>query len=143
MTKAVPLPPETRQPPNSALNRGRGFATFDEPGKTLLVDDEGNPDFVAIQQTEEFAALRRSALVFIFPATALFLTWYLTYVIASAYAHDFMATRVLGVVNVGIVVGLLQFASTIVLTLSYARYAKRRLDPQARAVRALAESVED
>ncbi|PRY29713.1 DUF485 domain-containing protein [Umezawaea tangerina] len=143
MTKAVPHPLETRQTPNSTPNRGRGFATFDEPGKTLLVDDEGYPDFVAIQQTEEFAALRRSALVFIFPATALFLTWYLTYVVASAYAHDLMSMKVVGVVNVGIVVGLLQFVSTIVLTLSYARYARRRLDPQASAVRGLAESVED
>jgi uncharacterized membrane protein (DUF485 family) len=139
MTKAVPHPLESRQPPN----RGRGFATFDEPAKPLLVDEEGNPDFVAIQGSEEFRALRRRALVFIFPMTALFLAWYLTYVIASAYAHDFMSTRVLGVINVGIVLGLLQFVTTVVLTLSYARYAKRRLDPQVAVVRGLAGIVEE
>lgn len=139
MTKAVPRPLESRQIPN----RGRGFATFDEPAKSLLVDEDGNPDFIAIQQSEEFQALRRRTLIFVFPMTALFLTWYLTYVIASAYAHDFMSTRVLGVVNVGILLGLLQFATTVVLTLSYARYAKRRLDPQVSVVRALTGIVEE
>jgi len=139
MTKAVPRPLDSRQTPN----RGRGFATFDEPAKPLLVDDEGNPDFVAIQQSEEFKVLRRRALVFIFPMTALFLAWYLTYVIASAYAHDFMSTRVVGVVNVGILLGLLQFVTTVALTLTYARYAKRRLDPQVTAVRGLAGIVEE
>ncbi len=139
MTKAVPRPLDSRQTPN----RGRGFATFDEPAQPLLVDDEGNPDFVAIQQSEEFKALRRRSLVFIFPATALFLTWYLTYVLASAYAHDFMSTRVLGVVNIGILLGLLQFVTTVVLTLAYARYAKRTLDPQVTAVRGLAGIVEE
>jgi uncharacterized membrane protein (DUF485 family) len=139
MTKAVPRPLDSRQTPN----RGRGFATFDEPSKPLLVDDEGNPDFVAIQQSDEFKALRRRALVFIFPATALFLAWYLTYVTASAYAHDFMSTRVIGVVNIGILLGLLQFVTTVTLTLTYARYAKRRLDPQVTVVRGLAGIVEE
>jgi len=139
MTKAVPHPLESRQSPN----RGRGFATFDEPSKPLLVDGDGNPDFVAIQGSEEFRALRRRALVFIFPMTALFLAWYLTYVIASAYAHDFMSTRVIGVVNVGILLGLAQFVTTVALTLSYARYARRRLDPQVDVVRGLAGIVEE
>ncbi|MEO6766032.1 MAG: DUF485 domain-containing protein [Umezawaea sp.] len=139
MTKALPRSLDSRQSPN----RGRGFATFDEPAKPLLVDEDGNPDFVAIQQSEEFKALRRRALVFVFPMTALFLTWYLTYVIASAYAHEFMSTRVFGVVNVGILLGLLQFVTTVVLTLSYARYAKRKLDPQVSVVRGLAGIVEE
>ncbi|HEX6341542.1 DUF485 domain-containing protein [Umezawaea sp.] len=139
MTKAVPRPLDSRLTPN----RGRGFATFDEPAQPLLVDEEGNPDFVAIQQSEEFKALRRRALVFIFPMTALFLTWYLTYVVASAYAHDFMSTRVLGVVNVGILLGLLQFVTTVALTLTYARYARRKLDPQVVVVRGLAGIVEE
>jgi uncharacterized membrane protein (DUF485 family) len=139
MTKALPRSVDSRQ----TANRGRGFATFDEPAKPLLVDEDGNPDFVAIQQSEEFKALRRRALVFVFPMTALFLTWYLTYVIASAYAHDFMSTRVFGVVNVGILLGLLQFVTTVALTLSYARYAKRKLDPQVSVVRGLAGIVEE
>ena len=66
-----------------------------------------------------------------------------TYVIASAYAHDFMSTRVFGVVNVGILLGLLQFVTTVALTLTYARYAKRRLDPQVSVVRGLAGIVEE
>ncbi|MFD9738866.1 DUF485 domain-containing protein [Umezawaea sp. NPDC059074] len=107
------------------------------------MDGDGNPDFVAIQGSEEFRALRRRALVFVFPMTALFLAWYLTYVIASAYAHDFMSTRVVGVVNVGILLGLAQFVTTVALTLSYARYARRRLDPQVDVVRGLAGIVEE
>jgi uncharacterized membrane protein (DUF485 family) len=103
-----------------------------------LVDHEGNPDFVAIQQSEEFRGLRRRVLLFVFPMTALFLAWYLTYVAASAYAHDFMSTRVFGVVNVGLLFGMLQFVSTIALTLTYSRYAKRKLDPQVDEVRKLA-----
>lgn len=134
MTKAMPPLVESRQVPS----KGRGFATFDEPDKRLLVDHEGNPDFVAIQQSDEFATLRRRVLLFVFPMTALFLSWYLTYVLASAYAHEFMSTRVVGVVNVGLLFGMLQFVSTIVLTLTYARYARRKLDPQVDEVRELA-----
>src|SRR5688572_9284058 len=119
MTKALPHSAESR----SAPYRGRGFATFDDPGKPLLLDDDGKPDFVAIQQSDEFKVLRRRVLVFVFPMTLLFLAWYLTYVLASAFAHEFMSTKVFGVVNVGILFGLAQFATTIVLTLTYARYA--------------------
>ena len=50
-----------------------------------------------------------------------------------------MGTRVYGVVNVGLLFGLLQFATTIALTLAYARYARRRLDPQVAAVRSLTD----
>lgn len=139
MTKALPHSAESR----SAPYRGRGFATFDDPAKPLLLDDDGNPDFVAIQQSDEFKVLRHRVRVFVFPAAALFLTWYLTYGVASAYAHDFMSTKVVGVVNVGILLGLAQFATTIVLTLTYARYAKRRLDPQVAVVRKLAGIVEE
>jgi uncharacterized membrane protein (DUF485 family) len=139
MTKALPHSAESR----SAPNRGRGFATFDDPATPLLIDDDGNPDFVAIQQSDEFKLLRHRVRVFVFPATLLFLTWYLTYGVASAYAHDFMSTRVFGVVNVGILLGLAQFVTTIILTLTYARYAKRRLDPQVAVVRELAGIVEE
>ena len=138
MTKAMPPAVESRR----ASSKGRGFATFDEPDKPLLVDHEGNPDFVAIQQSDEFTTLRRRVLLFVFPMTALFLSWYLTYVLASAYAHEFMSTRVFGVVNIGLLFGMLQFVSTIVLTLAYARYARRRLDPQVDDVRALAGLVD-
>jgi uncharacterized membrane protein (DUF485 family) len=139
MTKAVPLPVDPRGP----LPARQGFATFDEPASRFLVDAEGNPDFPAIQQTEEFKLLRRRVVRFVFPMTALFLVWYMTYVLLSAYAEDFMSQRVFGVVNVGLVLGLLQFASTVLIMLGYSRYAARALDPQVDVVRELAGADEE
>ncbi|MEU7525384.1 DUF485 domain-containing protein [Saccharothrix sp. NPDC042600] len=130
MTKAILPPSESR--------RARGFATFDEdPGVPLLVDESGKPDFVALRDSEDFRELRRRVTRFVLPATLGFLAWYLGYVALSAYAPDFMATEVYGVINIGIVFGVLQFVSTIALTLAYARYARRKLDPQVATVRAL------
>nr|WP_255353396.1 DUF485 domain-containing protein [Nocardia sp. NRRL S-836] len=85
-----------------------------------------------MQQSDEFRALRRRLTTFVFPMTALFLASYLTFVLLSAYAKDFVSTKVIGVINLGILLGLGQFVVSIVITLSYARYAKRRLDPQRR-----------
>jgi uncharacterized membrane protein (DUF485 family) len=134
MTKAILPPTDSRQ-----TRGGRGFATFDEPPAPLLVDESGAPDFVALQASDDFRELRRRTTVFILPATCGFLLWYLGYVALSAYLPEFMATRVYGVLNVGLLFGLLQFATTIALTLAYARYARRRLDPQVAAVRSLTD----
>ncbi|MEU4744674.1 DUF485 domain-containing protein [Actinosynnema sp. NPDC023658] len=132
MTKAI-LPPTDSRPARG----GRGFATFDDPGARLLVDESGEPDFVALQASADFRELRRRIAIFVVPATCGFLLWYLGYVALSAYAPDFMGTRVWGVLNIGLVFGLLQFVTTIALTLGYARYARRKLDPQVDAVRSL------
>ena len=61
--------------------------------------------------------------------TALFLAWYFLYVLLAAYAHDFMATKVFGNITVGLLFGLGQFASTFIITMVYARWADRQLDP--------------
>ena len=63
--------------------------------------------------------------------TIAFLAWYLLYVLMSAYAHDFMSTKLFGNINVGLVFGLLQFVSTFVITWLYVRHANRKLDPLA------------
>jgi uncharacterized membrane protein (DUF485 family) len=102
--------------------------------------ETGRPDFSAIHASAEFAELRRRFRAFVFPMTALFFLWYLTYVLLAAYAGGFMSHRLVGSVNVALVLGLLQFASTIAITNGYRRYARRRLDPQARLVRARAEA---
>jgi uncharacterized membrane protein (DUF485 family) len=67
--------------------------------------------------------------------SGLFLLWYTIYVLLGAFAHDFMATRVWGNINVGIVIGLGQFASTFLITALYVRFANRELDPRAAAIR--------
>ncbi|MFD5086852.1 DUF485 domain-containing protein [Kitasatospora sp. NPDC058406] len=88
-----------------------------------------------IEGTEEFRRLRGSFRGFAFPVTAGFLLWYLLYVLLSNYAAGFMAITLFGHVNVALALGLLQFASTFTIAAWYARYAGRRLDPRAAAIR--------
>ena len=126
MTKAMWSPGETQHEQREM----RGFASFADPETLSYVDSDGKPKFELIRQTEEFRTLRRRLTTFIFPMTVLFLSSYLTFVLLSAYAKDFVSTKVIGVINLGIVLGLSQFVTSIIITLGYARYAKRRLDPQ-------------
>jgi len=93
-------------------------------------------DWEKIQASPEFAGLRHRLRVFVFPMTALFLLWYLAYVLLADYAHGFMSTKLFGNITVGLVFGLLQFVSTFVITGLYVRYANRKLDPAADAIRA-------
>ena len=91
--------------------------------------------FLATQASPEFQELRTRLRRFVFPMTAFFLIWYGIYVLLGAFAHDFMATKVFGNVNVGLLVGLGQFVSTFVITVLYVRFANRELDPRAAAIR--------
>ena len=88
-----------------------------------------------VQSSDEFAQLRSRFRKFVFPVTALFLAWYFLYVILAAYARDFMATKVIGNINIGLILGLLQFVSTFVITTLYARWADRQFDPTAEKLR--------
>ena len=76
---------------------------------------------------------------FVFPMSAVFLLWYTAYVMLGAFAHDFMATKVWGDINVGLIVGLGQFVSTFIITAIYVRFANRELDPRAEAIRSEVE----
>jgi len=62
--------------------------------------------FIAVQASPEFQELRSRLRRFVFPMTAVFLLWYFAYVLLGAFAHDFMATKVWGNINVGILIGL-------------------------------------
>jgi uncharacterized membrane protein (DUF485 family) len=84
----------------------------------------GGEQFVTIQASPEFAELRRKLQRFVFPMTALFLAWYATYVLLGAFAHDFMAIKVFGNINVGLLIGLGQFLTTFIITGLYVRFAK-------------------
>ena len=67
--------------------------------------------------------------------TALFLAWYLLYVLMATYAPAFMSAKLWGNITVGLVFGLLQFVSTFAITMWYVRFADRRLDPLAEQLR--------
>jgi uncharacterized membrane protein (DUF485 family) len=93
-------------------------------------------NFVAVQASPELQELRDRLRRFVFPMTAVFLIWYFAYVMLGAFAHDFMATKVWGDINVGILIGLGQFVTTFLITFIYVRFANRELDPRAAAIRA-------
>lgn len=92
-------------------------------------------DFAAIQKTERFQNLRRRHRRFVFPVLGLALVWYLVYVLLAGYAPDFMATPVFGRVNIGLLIGLGQVATTFIITMLYVSFANRRLDPIAAEIR--------
>jgi uncharacterized membrane protein (DUF485 family) len=75
--------------------------------------------------------------------TAAFLLWYLTYVLLACFARDLMAVPVLDGVNLGLVIGLLQFVSTFAISTAYVVYARLRLDPLAEKLRARVEDDGD
>jgi uncharacterized membrane protein (DUF485 family) len=87
--------------------------------------------YLQVADSPEFEALRQTFRRFVFPMSALFLAWYLVYVLLSNYAKDFMSTEVVGNIHLGLVIGLLQFVSTFVITTLYARWADRTFDPAA------------
>jgi uncharacterized membrane protein (DUF485 family) len=125
--------PISTQPPAPQQAAFGGIIRTAQPAPT-----KGNPDFVAIHGSPEFTALRRRFRRFVFPMSALFFLWYLTYVLLAAYAPGFMSYRLTGALNVGLVLGLLQFVSTLAITAGYLRFARRRLDPAVAAIRARA-----
>ena len=95
----------------------------------------GDQDWEDIASRPEFQELRRRLRNFVFPMTGLFLAWYLLYVLLASYAPAFMAIKLLGNINVGLVFGLLQFVSTFLITFLYVRFADRKLDPLAADLR--------
>lgn len=91
--------------------------------------------YIAVQQSPEFQDLRNKLRRFVFPMTAFFLVWYGLYVVLGAFATDFMATKVFGNINVGLLLGVGQFVTTFVITGLYVRFANTELDPRAEAIR--------
>ncbi|WP_030260799.1 DUF485 domain-containing protein [Streptomyces violens] len=84
--------------------------------------------YLTVQRSAAFQEVRRRYRSFVLPATALFLTWYLAYVIAAVTAPGLMARQVIGPLNVAMFAGLGQFVTTFVLTWAYARHARLRRD---------------
>lgn len=108
------------------------MSTTDQNGSGSEIPAE---TWTEVQASPEFIALRRRLRNFVFPVSVLFLAWYLIYVLLADYAHGFMSIKLIGNINVGLVLGLLQFASTFLITTLYVRYANRHLDPAAEAIR--------
>ncbi|WP_426242877.1 DUF485 domain-containing protein [Nocardioides sp. LHG3406-4] len=93
-----------------------------------------HPVYAELHDSDDFAELRSRYRSFVIPATIAFLVWYLLYVVMSNWANDFMNTKLIGNINVALVFGLLQFASTFVIAWLYARHMNRHVDPLARSL---------
>ena len=96
---------------------------------TDVPDSSTSQKYVAMQQTEDFARLRKTLRGFIFPMTIAFFLWYALYVLLSAYARGFMSVKLIGNINVALLFGLLQFVTTFLIAWYYARFASRKVDP--------------
>lgn len=95
------------------------------------VDRSGSQDaaYQRIHESADFVLLRHRFRAFVVPVTVAFLVWYMTYVLCAIYAHDFMSTKIVGNINVGLVFGILQFVSTFGIAWWYSRKARRDFDP--------------
>ena len=92
-------------------------------------------DFKQVQSTEQFQEFRKRHRSFVFPMAVAFLLWYFAYVLLADYAVGFMSIKVWGNINVGLILGLLQFVTTFGITAWYVSYSNRRLDPIAAEIR--------
>ncbi|MGW4204651.1 DUF485 domain-containing protein [Streptomyces sp. NPDC004726] len=96
--------------------------------------------FIEVQESAEFGELRRAYRSFAFPLTIAFIAWYLLYVLLSNYAGGLMGAKVFGNINVALVFGLAQFATTFLIAWFYSRHAARQLDPRAEAIKSRMEA---
>jgi uncharacterized membrane protein (DUF485 family) len=88
-----------------------------------------------VQGSREFRTLRRRLGYYVVPVTGMFLGWYFLYVILAAFAPGFMRMTVFGEINVGLCLGLLQFASAFGIAIGFGRWAPRHFDPLAARLR--------
>lgn len=116
---AVPVVPAARAAEEPAESVAEGPA--EEPRGAAEV-------YLQVQRSAAFQEVRRRYRRFVIPAVAVFLTWYLAYVVTATTAPGFMGRHVAGAVNVAMVAGLGQFLSTFLLTWAYARHARLRRD---------------
>ena len=92
-------------------------------------------EFVEAQKSPEFQELRKKQRGFAFPVTICALLWFAAYVVLAMFAPDLFAGKVLGNINVGVVLGLLQFVTTFAITYAYVKFADREIEPRTSALR--------
>ena len=101
----------------------QGGATGDASGRDI--------DWEAIERSPEFQELVRTRRSFVLPATIFFLSWYMGFIVLTAYATDFMSERIYQGLTVGYVLALTQFVMVLVLGLMYLSRSSKVYDPLA------------
>ncbi|MEO3761772.1 DUF485 domain-containing protein [Streptomyces sp. B5E4] len=119
-----PEPAPAAPPPPRAAERADSGAHDGDPE----ADDDV---YLAVHAGPEFQRVRSRYRRFVVPAALAFLVWYLSYVVVATVAPELMGRRVAGPVNVALLAGLGQFATTFLLTWAYARHARLHRDPAA------------
>jgi len=112
-----------------------------DPPEAPVAPPDSAVEWETVQESEEFAKLRHALRSFVFPVTVAFLVWYFSYVLCAAFARDFMNIQVFGHITVGLLFGVLQFVSTFLIALWYAKYADKKFDPLADKLRARMEGT--
>lgn len=111
------------------------MSTTSERGTSPATYTAVEAKYLAAQEAPEFQALRKRYRGWVLPVAVAALAWYFLYVALAAYATDLMAQPLIGSINVGLVLGLLQFVSTFGITALYVRFADRSLDPESDRIR--------
>jgi uncharacterized membrane protein (DUF485 family) len=106
--------------------------TDHDPGAVAYTPREAG--YIAMQESAEFQELRKRYRGWVLPVAAAALVWYFAYVALAAYAPGFMGQRLVGNLNVGLLMGFLQFVSTFGITALYIRHADKSLDTAAAAL---------
>ncbi|GAA2495296.1 DUF485 domain-containing protein [Streptomyces longisporus] len=91
--------------------------------------------YLEVQRSAEFQEVRSRYLGFVVPGVAVFLVWYVAYLVTATTAPALMAHPVAGAMNVAMLAGLGQFLSTFLFAWAYARHARLRRDRAALELR--------
>ena len=100
----------------------------------MATSNKKEPNWGEVEKSEDFKTLRNEHRSFVLPLSAAFLVWYFFYVLLAAYAPAFMATPVIGSINMGLILGLAQFITTWAITMWYVKRANSVHDPLAKKV---------
>jgi uncharacterized membrane protein (DUF485 family) len=90
-------------------------------------------DWEEIERSPEFQELVKRRKAFVLPGTIFYLTWYMGFILLTAYAEDFMSERVYEGLTVGFCLALSQFLMVLVLGLMYLKRSANTYDPLAEA----------
>src|SRR4051812_44433343 len=111
------------------FSRQKGNALAGEASSYRRTNDLHHVHYVALGRDRRFGRLHKRFAYFSLAISAAFFAWYSLYVAMSAFGRDVMDHRLVGNINVGLVFGVLEFASTFAFAWFYARYARISLDP--------------